>query len=615
MKKIILAAALLAAVSISGSVNAQNDEVRLLSKQLVNQDYGHGGVPYAIGVHNIQTMRANREHPELGDGFGWTYNHAAMIAYWNDTFYINYLSDPEGEHMPSSQTLLQSSKDGYNWTKPAVAFPPYRVPDGYTKPNFKEVAKDLDAVMHQRMGFYVSKKSNRLFTLGYYGICMNPKDKPLDGNGIGRVIREIKKDGSMGPIYFIRYNHDWNESNTRYPFYKSSKDKEFVAACDELLADPLTVQQWVEECDRNDVILPIKNEDLKAFCYYTLPDGKRKVALWKSGLYAFSDDNGKTWTDPKKVKNIITGTAKSWGEKTSDGMYAMVYNPTFFRYPMVVVTSKDGLNYDNMLNVHGETTQPRYSGFEKSFGPQYLRGIMPGNGVVPDKNMWLAYSVSKEDIWVMRVTVPVLGKAAEPINDDLTKYNNVSELTRWNVYSPLWAPVSIQKAPNGQNALKLSDWDRYDFAKVERFFPEAKQITIEYTVIPEQNNNGSLNIELQNDQNYPATRVFFDEDGMIKVKRNYKDNNVMPYKAGEKYTVKMVADVENQIVTVTVNDSKPVRSAFFGQVASLSKVVFRTGEVIRNLNVDIMAYDNFVLEGAGTPLEKSGFYVLSLNSK
>lgn len=87
--------------------------------------------------------------------------------------------------------------------------------------------------MHQRVGFYVSK-SNRLIAMGNYEVVLTPKDDPNDGNGIGRVVKEIKADGTFGPIYFIYYNHGFNEKNTDYPYYKESKDKEFVKACDEV---------------------------------------------------------------------------------------------------------------------------------------------------------------------------------------------------------------------------------------------------------------------------------------------------------------------------------------------------------------------------------------------
>jgi hypothetical protein len=138
--------------------------------RIANVDYSHGQLPSVYGVHNIQIMRANRQHPELADGFGWTYHHAPMVAYWNQSFYVNYLSDPVGEHMAPGQTYLQTSKDGYHWTFPQVLFPTYRIPDGTTKEGVEGVARDLDAVMHQRMGFYVSKASKRLFALGFYGI-------------------------------------------------------------------------------------------------------------------------------------------------------------------------------------------------------------------------------------------------------------------------------------------------------------------------------------------------------------------------------------------------------------------------------------------------------------
>jgi hypothetical protein len=224
--------------------------------QIANIDYSHGQLPSAMGVHNIQIMRANREHPEFAEGYGWTYNHAAMIAYWNHTFYVSYLSDPVGEHTAPGQTYLQSSADGYRWEFPKVLFPIYRIPDGTTKKGVEGVAKDLDAVMHQRMGFYVSKKSNRLFALGFYGICMDKHDKPNDGKGIGRVIREIRKDGSFGDIYFVRYNQGWSSKNSSFPFYKESDDKGLVEACEEMLSDPLVTLQWVEEADKGDPIIP-----------------------------------------------------------------------------------------------------------------------------------------------------------------------------------------------------------------------------------------------------------------------------------------------------------------------------------------------------------------------
>jgi hypothetical protein len=77
-------------------------------------------------------------------------------------------------------------------------------------------------------------------------------------------------NGKYGPIYFIHYNPKWNEKNTSYPFYKTSKDKGFVQACDELMANPLMMMQWVEETDKKDPLIPL-HKDYKALIFITCP--------------------------------------------------------------------------------------------------------------------------------------------------------------------------------------------------------------------------------------------------------------------------------------------------------------------------------------------------------
>ena len=114
--------------------SAQEDTVRYIGNTLSNTDYHHGMLQPAIGVHNIQVFRANREHPAEAEGFGWTYNHVPMLAYHYGQFYLEYLSNPVGEHVQPGQTLLVTSKDGYTWSKPVVIFPPYKIPSGGNNP-------------------------------------------------------------------------------------------------------------------------------------------------------------------------------------------------------------------------------------------------------------------------------------------------------------------------------------------------------------------------------------------------------------------------------------------------------------------------------------------------
>ncbi len=580
------------------SISHAQDTVRYTGKTLVNADYHHGQLTPVVGVHNIQTFRANREHPELAENFGWTYNHAPMLAYWKNKFYVEYLSDKVGESIPPGQTLLQSSSDGSTWTKPDVIFPIYRIADGTTKEGRTDVAKDLDAVMHQRMGFYVSTK-NVFLVLGFYAISFDAKDDPNDGHGIGRAVREIQSDGKYGPIYFIHYNPGYSEQNTKYPYFTRSKNKAFVTACNELLANKLMTQQWNEEADRKDPLITLQKQ-YKAFSYYHLPDG-RVVGLWKNALTAISNDNGKSWPESAfRAPGFVNSNAKIWGQKTADGNYATVYNPSEYRWPLAISMSKNGLDYTNLLLINGEITPMRYGGNYKSYGPQYVRGIEEGNGKPADGKLWVTYSMNKEDIWVSSVPLPVNEKVLKHVDDN---FSSNKTLESWNIYSPLWAPIKVE---NG--TLVLKDKDPFDYAKAERIFPASKKIITSFSVTPKQNDFGLLEIELQDAKGLASVRLTFDTAGNLSGKNGSRYKNFMKYEAGKSYDIKLKLDAHTRFYSLTVNEKELSLSLAFQPVADVSRIVFRTGEVRRFPNVDTPADQTYDLKNAGESEKKEAVY-------
>lgn len=584
------------------------DTVRYTGKTLVNADYHHGQLSPVMGVHSIQTFRANREHPELAENFGWTYNHAPMLAYWNNKFYIEYLSDKVGESIPPGQTLVQSSTDGYSWTTPEVVFPIYRIPDGTTKEGRTDVAKDLDAVMHQRMGFYVSTK-NVFLVLGFYAISFDAKDDPNDGHGIGRAVREILPDGKYGPIYFIHYNPGYSEKNTKYPLYTKSKSKTFIEACNELLSNKLMTQQWNEEADRKDPLITLQKQ-YKAFSYYHLPDG-RVVGLWKNALTAISTDNGKSWPESAfRAPGFVNSNAKIWGQKTADGNFATVYNPSEYRWPLAISTSKNGLDYTNLLLVNGEITPMRYGGNYKSYGPQYVRGIEEGNGKPKDGKLWVTYSMNKEDIWISSVPVPVNDRATQHVNDDFGKLSKDKALEMWNIYSPLWAPVKVE-----DGALILKDKDPFDYAKAERLFPASKKIVTSFSVTPKQNNFGLLEIELQDAKGTATVRLTFDTAGTLSAKAGARYKNFMKYEAGKNYDIKLKLDAFTRFYTITVNGKEALTSLAFQPVADVSRIVFRTGDVRRFPDVDTPADQTYDLKNAGESTKEAVYSIKYLKTE
>ncbi|MCM1163636.1 MAG: exo-alpha-sialidase [Muribaculaceae bacterium] len=576
---------LTAVLSVVAPSAMSTDLVHYSGSELSDPNRHDGGLSPVVGVHNIQTMRASRRYDMYRTNEnGWTYNHQPMLAYWNGRFYMHYLSNPVDEHVGGGRTMLQTSVDGYTWTAPEILFPLYPVPAGFSKPDSDITAPEgVNAVMHQRVGFYVSK-SGRLLATGNYGVALHPKDDPNDGNGIGRVVREIYPDGSFGPIYFVYYNHGFSEKNTLYPFYTASKDKGFRQACSEMVENPLYRMQWVEEADRNDPLIPLKNL-YKAFCWYTLPDG-RVAGLWKHALTSVSSDGGNTWHEPVlRAKGFVNSNAKIWGQRLSDGTYATVYNPSEFRWPLAISLSEDGLDYTTLNLVHGRVPAMRYAGQYKSFGPQYVRGIQEGNGTPPDGDLWVTYSVGKEDMWVARIPVPVQTVASAHADEDFADFTDLAHLTMWNIYSPVLAPVSLEQT-EGRTWLTLADSDPFDLAMVERKIPPSRSLSAEFDLMAWQNDHGTLLIEFVDENGVACSRIELTPDGVMRSKGGARYGRVIDYEPGKVYNVKVDISLDDRQSTVWVDGKKRSTRMLFAPVKAVERVVFRTGSHSDYPNVD-----------------------------
>jgi hypothetical protein len=458
-----------------------------------------GGLPWAIGTHNIQTYRGNRTHPAHETGLEHTYLHAPMLAYWEDQFMLAYLSAPVNEHDAPTDTSFQTSKDGVHWSAPQLLFPAYELPDGSM------------TITHQRMVWYVAP-DGRLLATAFHGEAPSPND----GTGIGRVVREVHKDGSLGPIYWIRLNQQpgWDSAKADvYPMYTDSDDEGFVAACRDLLDDKLMTAQWWEEDRSEDGFYRVKG---KALAYYERPDGK-VVGVWKDAQISITDDAGESWTRTGFGEGLEVNGSKYWAQATEDGRYALVYNPTTrLRHPLAVMTSGDGQHFSNLLAVHGQLPDQRYPGLYKNMGPQYVRGILPGNGNPPGDDMWLTYSVNKEDIWVSKVPVPVSGKGPSPQPDEFEQTPHGKMPASWNIYRPLWAPVQVIDAGGeAGHVLELVDEDPVDYAVAARIFPEHRSVKVTFQLRADRL-DGRLEVDLQSADGQRPVQIAFTEEGKIE---------------------------------------------------------------------------------------------------
>jgi hypothetical protein len=416
-----------------------------------------GGLPPVVGVQSFQVFRASKVLRT--DGLGYTYHHHVDMACWKGRLYVGWNSCEKDEDVWPSRELYSTSTDGRGWSDPQELFP-----QGVSTP--------------LRMYFFHDNPAGKMLAIA--GLRVDTKDTDEDTKN-ALVVREIRADHSLGDVFTLQAN----ASVTKHPpRFDESRDADFVAACKRLLADNVYLEQqdrgrllgerhmkWHDPSAWPDRKVPGINEKWvagKAYSFFRRGNKDELVGVSKMGWVTTSPDGGKTWTQPVQPPTLVTCGAKVWSQRTADGRYALVYNPaTKNRFPLAIVTGDDGVRFKDMRIVQGELPRQRYEGKFRSLGPQYVRGISTwadDGSRANEKAMWLVYSISKEDIWVSRLDLPV-----KPNGDG------------WNLYSPRWASATIES----DGSVRLEDRDPYDYASATRVFPQRAAATISFDVVVE----------------------------------------------------------------------------------------------------------------------------------
>ena len=77
--------------------------------------------------------------------------------------------------------------------------------------------------------------------------------------------------------------------------------------------------------------------------------------------------------------------------------------------PVLMVTSEDGIAFSHPYSVNGALPDQRYEGKFKGHGISYHRVLSHWNndGTWTDNDLWLVYSLNKEDILISRIPFPL----------------------------------------------------------------------------------------------------------------------------------------------------------------------------------------------------------------
>jgi hypothetical protein len=236
----------------------------------------------------------------------------------------------------------------------------------------------------------------------------------------------------------------------------------------------------------------------------------------------------------------------------------------------------------------------RYGGNYKSRGPQYVRGIQEGNGEPKDGDLWVTYSMNKEDIWVARVPVPVMTQAHDQADDDFARCHALADLRQWNLYAPLMAPVGL----DGQ-WLTLSDADPFDYCRVERLIRPTADLTVEFDLQAAQASNGTLQVEFLDDNGVAASRLELTAEGVLRVKSGARYSRLMTYRPGVTYRLKAHLSVARRMIEVWCDGKAVGKAMLFAPVSQFSRIVLRTGDMRTFPTVDTPADWMGTLDHAG----------------
>ena len=591
------------------------EPIRCNGKANLDFSLPDAGLNLVVGVQSYQIYRTSPNYPELSDGLGWRYHHHPMMTYWNGKFYSISAASMVDEDTKVGCVLLSKSKDGREWSLPRVVFPSIKY-------------KEVNTLSNHRMGFYIAANGILLATTAYYpfiektnkeGRRIHTTDENKEYFGV--AVREIKPDDSFGDIFFIVHNDNcYKKSELPFPYFTESGDEKLIEACSFLRGDPLVTLHWWEQIKPQNFNFPQSLVDFvsetgvgdfgKGISYYYRKDGAL-VALWKMSYAALSYDNGKNWTKPVKLKTLGKGFEKVWAQRTEDGKYAIMWNPpeSEARYPIALATSEDGIVYDHMVSVSDEVYK-RYPGLAKNPGPcNYQRGFYQKAADPPGTDMWVTYSMSKEDIWISRVPVPIRSDVIGNVNDNFDNMETTGAVKEWNIYHPKWAPVSIKEFPSQQNkSLELKDRDPHDYAKAIRIFEETQKAHIQFKIFPKQNDQGGLEIEICD----PAGEIFlnmrFSPNSKIYLYEFGSTRELTTYQPGKWYDFAIEMDATRGLFNLNIHNGQvDIKNLSFlgrmGKNKKLKRLVFRTGPY---RGIDI----NQVEPESDKPLEKESIFYI-----
>jgi hypothetical protein len=343
------------------------------------------------------------------------YNHHSRLFHHNGRFYAMWSNHRFGEDGPGQRVLWTWSDDGKAWRTWAELFPPPVPMRPSEEPGFALVAggwKVVDgrlfalASAHSVLGFENSDRTS-------FQLSRDREHKFKRRERRDCFAREVLPDGTLGEIFCIGKTPP---EQKELSFQAAPSDDPRFAALAKGIRDQFPRMRLPKGIDTNRLCEPT---------HYQAKDGRQVILLrddcYSHRMYVAVSDHGLNW-DTAYPTDIPDSPSLSTNVVLADGTVLLVGNqmaPEFdnpgqpFHYerdPLMVSVSADGYVFTRAYALRcgqQEWHVPRKLVLGRGGGAQYPSAL------VHDGQLYVQYSLGKEDVWVSRVPLSELGVKGE----------------------------------------------------------------------------------------------------------------------------------------------------------------------------------------------------------
>jgi hypothetical protein len=174
--------------------------------------------------------------------------------------------------------------------------------------------------------------------------------------------------------------------------------------------------------------------------------------------------------------------------------------------------------------------------------------------------------------------------------------------------------VSLATINDSTKGVLLKDSDPFDYAKLERVIPASKKAQFEFSIVPQQDQFGLLEIEFLDAKGNPGIRVFLDSTGSVNVKAGYRNKSVGKYRASETLNLTLDLDVKTRFYKMNINGKQIGNNLFFAPVQEVERVVFRTGSTRRFPDADTPTDQDYDLAKPGEKTKEAAYLIKSFKA-